>query len=103
MAKQSNRNRQTQQAGPGGRPQAGSRPRQGTSQKGQNPVRKAFTVVICVVVALSLMLPVTGIGMASCSSSAQDQQAQEAQQVQEGQAGQDQQGQQDQPQDQPQP
>jgi ABC-type Fe3+ transport system permease subunit len=33
----------------------------------QSSVRKAFTVVICVVVALGLMLPVAGIGAASCS------------------------------------
>ncbi|MDR1014653.1 MAG: hypothetical protein LBL86_06715 [Coriobacteriales bacterium] len=103
MAKQGNRSRQTPQGGQGGRSQSSGRPRPGTPQKGQNPVRKAFTVVICVVVALSLMLPVTGIGMASCSSSAQDQQAQQAQDQQQDQqqAQEGQQGQQDQDQQQP--
>ncbi|MDR0350276.1 MAG: hypothetical protein LBH64_01845 [Coriobacteriales bacterium] len=47
---------------------------QGTPKKEPFPVRKVFTVVICVLVALSLMLPVTGISMASCSSAAQTQQ-----------------------------
>jgi ABC-type Fe3+ transport system permease subunit len=47
-----------------------SRPQQGSSLKRpQSPMRKAFTVIICVVVALGLMLPVTGLGVASCSSS----------------------------------
>jgi ABC-type Fe3+ transport system permease subunit len=39
----------------------------------QSRVRKAFTVVICVVVALGLMLPVAGLGVVSCSPT-QDQQ-----------------------------
>jgi ABC-type Fe3+ transport system permease subunit len=36
-------------------------------KKQQNTVRKAFTIVICVVVALSLMLPVAGLSATSCS------------------------------------
>ena len=38
----------------------------------QAKVRKIFTVVICVVVALGLMLPVAGIGFVSCSGSLDD-------------------------------
>ncbi|MDR1184373.1 MAG: hypothetical protein LBK67_06205 [Coriobacteriales bacterium] len=38
-----------------------------TPKKQQNTVRKAFTIVICVVVALSLMLPVAGLSATSCS------------------------------------
>jgi Flp pilus assembly protein TadB len=37
--------------------------------------RKVFTIAICVLVALGLMLPVTGIGIASCSTTLQDQQS----------------------------
>ena len=33
----------------------------------QSRVRRVFTVVICVIVALGLMLPVAGLGFASCS------------------------------------
>jgi cell division protein FtsL len=36
-------------------------------KKQQNTVRKVFTIIICVVVALSLMLPVAGISVMSCS------------------------------------
>jgi cell division protein FtsL len=36
-------------------------------KKQQSTVRKAFTIVICVVVALSLMLPVAGLSATSCS------------------------------------
>jgi uncharacterized protein HemX len=43
------------------------------SRKKEGAVRKAFTVAICVVVALGLMLPITGIGVMSCSSAAVSQ------------------------------
>jgi ABC-type Fe3+ transport system permease subunit len=36
----------------------------------QGRLRKAFTVIICVVVALGLMMPIAGIGVASCSGPA---------------------------------
>jgi ABC-type Fe3+ transport system permease subunit len=48
-------------------------------KKRQSSVRKAFTVVICVVVALGLMLPVAGIGVVSCSSTQDTQDTQDAQ------------------------
>lgn len=35
----------------------------------QGKVRKVFTIVICIVVSLGLMLPIAGIGAASCSTS----------------------------------
>ena len=38
----------------------------------QSRTRRVFTVIICVVVALGLMLPVTGLGFASCSASLGD-------------------------------
>jgi len=38
----------------------------------QSRTRRVFTVIICVVVALGLMLPVTGIGVASCSAGLDD-------------------------------
>jgi cell division protein FtsL len=52
--------------------QHGSRKSQASPQiespkKQQSTVRKAFTIVICVVVALSLMLPVAGLSVTSCS------------------------------------
>jgi ABC-type Fe3+ transport system permease subunit len=34
----------------------------------QGKVKRVFTVIICVVVALGLMLPIAGIGAASCSA-----------------------------------
>jgi ABC-type Fe3+ transport system permease subunit len=40
----------------------------------QGRVRKIFTVIICVVVALGLMLPIAGIGAASCSDTVGSQQ-----------------------------
>jgi ABC-type Fe3+ transport system permease subunit len=43
------------------------------ARKKEGTVRKAFTVIICVVVALGLMLPITGIGVMSCSSAAVSQ------------------------------
>jgi hypothetical protein len=48
-----------------------------TGKQGASQVtpRKVFTIIICVLVALGLMLPVTGIGVASCASTLQDQQS----------------------------
>jgi len=45
--------------------------RQSTSPKAMPPrqqskVRRVFTVIICVIVALGLMLPATGLGVISC-------------------------------------
>ena len=67
MAKQSKTERQTE-----ARAKATKQSRQATSphvtpQKQQSGVRRFFTVVICVIVALGLMLPTAGIGFASCS------------------------------------
>jgi fatty acid desaturase len=42
-------------------------------KKQQSTLRKVFTVIICVVVALGLMLPITGIGVMSCSSTQSQQ------------------------------
>ena len=39
-----------------------------TAAKQQSKVARFFTVAICVIVALGLMLPVAGIGAASCSA-----------------------------------
>ncbi|MDR1712971.1 MAG: hypothetical protein LBR39_02295 [Coriobacteriales bacterium] len=33
-----------------------------------SPVRRAFTIVICVIVALGLMLPLSFLGISSCST-----------------------------------
>jgi ABC-type Fe3+ transport system permease subunit len=40
----------------------------------QGRVKKIFTVIICVVVALGLMLPIAGIGATSCSAQVSDEQ-----------------------------
>ena len=40
-------------------------PQQNKPQQGR--LRKTFTVIICVVVALGLMMPIAGIGVASCA------------------------------------
>jgi ABC-type Fe3+ transport system permease subunit len=34
----------------------------------QGRVKRVFTIIICVVVALGLMLPMAGIGVASCAA-----------------------------------
>jgi hypothetical protein len=36
-------------------------------QRPQRTARKVFITVVCVVLALALMLPVAGLGVASCS------------------------------------
>jgi ABC-type Fe3+ transport system permease subunit len=41
-----------------------------STKRQQGTMRKVFTVIICVVVALGLMLPITGLGVASCAASA---------------------------------
>ncbi|MCL1847167.1 MAG: hypothetical protein FWF91_04295 [Coriobacteriia bacterium] len=43
-----------------------------TPRKEQSKSRRLFTIIICVVVALGLMLPVTGLGFASCSQRGDD-------------------------------
>ena len=43
-----------------------------TPRKQQSRTRRLFTVIICVVVALGLMLPVAGLGFASCSQNVDD-------------------------------
>ncbi|MDR0347625.1 MAG: hypothetical protein LBH56_04545 [Coriobacteriales bacterium] len=47
--------------------QAAAPPLSAAQKREQSRPRKIFTVIICVVVALGLMLPVAGIGVASCS------------------------------------
>ncbi|MDR3036830.1 MAG: hypothetical protein LBU31_00235 [Coriobacteriales bacterium] len=49
-------------------PQPAAQPTSAKRQQGT--MRKVFTVIICVVVALGLMLPITGLGVASCAASA---------------------------------
>jgi hypothetical protein len=67
--RQAQQHRQTRQ-GQQGAPARGQSSSQLAPRKKENTARKVFTVVICVVVALGLMLPITGIGVMSCSSSA---------------------------------
>ena len=67
MARQSNPNRRpTAQSSAAPRGQQAN-PSAATPKGQQSRVRKVFTIIICVVVALGLMLPVTGLGVASCS------------------------------------
>jgi hypothetical protein len=49
--------------------------RTGKQNASQVTPRKVFTIIICVLVALGLMLPVTGFGVASCASTLQNQQS----------------------------
>jgi ABC-type Fe3+ transport system permease subunit len=77
-AQQKKQHRQAQQKKRGGQARQGSSSREQPSQqlgarKKQGTLRKVFTVVICVVVALGLSLPIAGIGVYSCSTAPEQQ------------------------------